>query len=398
MMSEAFVYEWKNKTNGKKYIGYHQGDENDGYVFSSKDEELLEAIARGQMERTIVANGTTQDMITLERNMLLEADAANNPEYYNKTNGGGKDLKAHIKPSLDVLENKIKNKEYEICMVPKGDVAAYKSFQVRFNEIDPKHVRHLKQKIDDKNGDTSDFDPVDILMDFYGKGDHLLMNGNQRRQAILDSKYARYVPCQYIPKSDWKQYSNIELESLANRLNKIPEKISLAVSKDDAIKYLKSVHAEGREVNTQQNHDELTKGYGFTKRQATDIIKSTIKEIEKEDSIPAGAVWIDWAKARKAQAKSIVEQYRTNDTMAFLMSSGGPQMWRVLEASIEFPKKSKIQMVVYHPSPADERKWFKDYLPLFEKTIKLRLNVTVNFTYLQTLDHLAGLQNPENVV
>ena len=37
---EAFVYEWENQENGKKYVGYHKGHTNDGYTFSSNDIEL----------------------------------------------------------------------------------------------------------------------------------------------------------------------------------------------------------------------------------------------------------------------------------------------------------------------------------------------------------------------
>lgn len=397
-MAEAFVYEWKNKTNGKKYIGYHQGDENDGYVFSSKDEELLEAIARGQMERTIVANGTTQDMITLERNMLLEADAANNPEYYNKTNGGGKDLKAYIQPNLDILEMKIKTKQYPTQMLQKDIVATFDKFQIRFNEIDPKHVRHLKEVIDDKNGDTTNFDPVDVLEDYYGKGKHLLLNGNQRLTAIVRSKRAKYVPTQFVPKSEWKGFKTIELESLANRLNSIPEKVSKSVNKDDAIKMLKRFAEEGKDVNSEQCLLELLK-YGFTKAQCKRYIKDVERQIDDAAKVPAGAVWIDWKVARKEESQRIVEQYRDKDSTAFLMSSGaGMKIWQYLEAATMFPQKTRMKLVVYHPSPSKQREWYQTVLPRIEKTLKLFVKVKVSFIELPTIDHTASLQNPENVV
>ena len=271
-------------------------------------------------------------------------------------------------------------------------------FQVRFDELNPKHVRELKEIIDDNNGDTTNFDPVDILRDYFGKEQHLLLNGNQRRQAVLDSKRAKYIQCQFIPKEVWKNFSKIELEALANRLNRKPAKASLPVNKEDAIKYLKSVHVEGRDIDTDQNFDELHLKLGFTKAQARKFIKAAQQEIDDAKAVPAGAVWIDWKTARKKEALRIVEQYRDKDSMAFLMSSAGPQMWRALEDSIEFPKKKQMIFVVYHTSPTAESTWFTKYLPLFEKVIKLRLNINVNFTYLPTIDHLAGLQDSKNVV
>lgn len=398
MHKEAFVYLWQNSKDKKKYIGYHKGDANDGYDTSSKDPEFLEAMAQGYMEREIIAYGTAQDMIALERTMLLEVDAKNNPDYYNKSNGGGGDLKAYIKPSLDEFEEQIKHKEFGVVPVKKEDLVSMERFQVRFDELNPKHVRELKEIIDDNNGDTTNFDPVDILRDYFGKEQHLLLNGNQRRQAVLNSKRAKYIQCQFIPKEVWKDFSKIELEALANRLNRKPEKPALSVNKDDAIKYLKSVHAEGRDIDDQQNFDELHLKLGFTKAQARKFIKSAQQEIDDAKAVPAGAVWIDWKTARKKEAIRIVEQYRDKDSMAFLMSSAGPQMWRALEDSIEFPKKKQMVFVVYHTSPTAESTWFTKYLPLFEKVIKLRLNINVSFTYLPTIDHLAGLQDRQDVV
>ena len=398
MRNEAFVYVWHNTTNGKKYIGYHKGDTNDGYDTSSKDPEFLEALARGYMKREIVAEGSAQAMIAVERTMLLEVDAKNNPDYYNKSNGGGSELKAYIKPSLDEFQEQIKSKEFKVVPVDKQDLVSMERFQVRFDELNPKHVRELKEIIDDNNGDTTNFDPVDILRDYFGKEQHLLLNGNQRRQAVLDSKRAKYIQCQFIPKEVWKNFSKIELEALANRLNRKPAKASLPVNKEDAIKYLKSVHVEGRDIDTDQNFDELHLKLGFTKAQARKFIKAAQQEIDDAKAVPAGAVWIDWKTARKKEALRIVEQYRDKDSMAFLMSSAGPQMWRALEDSIEFPKKKQMIFVVYHTSPTAESTWFTKYLPLFEKVIKLRLNINVNFTYLPTIDHLAGLQDSKNVV
>lgn len=398
MRNEAFVYVWHNTTNGKKYIGYHKGDTNDGYVTSSKNPEFLEALAQGYMKREIVAEGSAQAMIAVERTMLLEVDAKNNPDYYNKSNGGGSELKAYIKPSLDEFQEQIKNKEFTVVPVDKQDLVSMERFQVRFDELNPKHVRELKEIIDDNNGDTTNFDPVDILRDYFGKEQHLLLNGNQRRQAVLDSKRAKYIQCQFIPKEVWKNFSKIELEALANRLNRKPAKPSLSVNKEDAIKYLKSVHVEGRDIDTDQNFDELHLKLGFTKAQARKFIKAAQQEIDDAKAVPAGAVWIDWKTARKKEALRIVEQYRDKDSMAFLMSSAGPQMWRALEDSIEFPKKKQMIFVVYHTSPTAESTWFTKYLPLFEKVIKLRLNINVSFTYLPTIDHLAGLQNSKDVV
>ena len=129
MHKEAFVYLWQNNKDGKKYIGYHKGDANDGYDTSSKDPEFLEAMAQGYMKREIIAYGTAQDMIALERTMLLEVDAKNNPDYYNKSNGGGGDLKATSNLLLMNLRNRLNTKSLESFQLKRKILLLWKDFK-----------------------------------------------------------------------------------------------------------------------------------------------------------------------------------------------------------------------------------------------------------------------------
>lgn len=89
---EAFVYMWINKDDDRKYIGTHTGKPDDGYVCSSDAllEEYNECPTR--FIRTILAYGTTQEMIELETIMLLQLKTRMSPMYYNLSNNlsGGK--------------------------------------------------------------------------------------------------------------------------------------------------------------------------------------------------------------------------------------------------------------------------------------------------------------------
>jgi hypothetical protein len=90
MAFEAFVYGYRNLTNGKMYIGFRKNsDVNDGYIFSSIDADLKSAWGLGNLHRSILFCGDKETAITMERKLLKHADARRNANFYNKSNGGG---------------------------------------------------------------------------------------------------------------------------------------------------------------------------------------------------------------------------------------------------------------------------------------------------------------------
>lgn len=48
---EAFVYCWYNQDTKKKYIGYHKGNVDDGYVSSSCNDRFWKDYNEGKMKK-----------------------------------------------------------------------------------------------------------------------------------------------------------------------------------------------------------------------------------------------------------------------------------------------------------------------------------------------------------
>lgn len=85
---EAFVYIWKNLTNGKSYIGYHKGTEDDGYI-SSSSSELFWSDFNDQFmkwEREIVHRGTCNECLHHEQQLLKSIDLSES-RWYNNARG-----------------------------------------------------------------------------------------------------------------------------------------------------------------------------------------------------------------------------------------------------------------------------------------------------------------------
>ena len=68
---EAFVYLWRDSNANKFYLGYHKGAVDDNYAHSSTVMEsfTMKSIPTG-FTRRILATGTNEEMIDLERKLL----------------------------------------------------------------------------------------------------------------------------------------------------------------------------------------------------------------------------------------------------------------------------------------------------------------------------------------
>ena len=76
---------WISKDTDKKYIGYHKGYPDDGYIASSESflQDYNESPTR--FFRTILAYGSSQRMYELETKLLLDLETRMSPSYYNLT-------------------------------------------------------------------------------------------------------------------------------------------------------------------------------------------------------------------------------------------------------------------------------------------------------------------------
>lgn len=84
--TEAFIYMWINKDDDRKYIGMHSGIPDDGYICSSDSMLLDYAECPTRFIRTILAYGTTQEMLELETQLLITLKAKKSNLFYNLTN------------------------------------------------------------------------------------------------------------------------------------------------------------------------------------------------------------------------------------------------------------------------------------------------------------------------
>jgi hypothetical protein len=90
MLEHGFIYEWVNINSGKKYIGAHIGEYNDGYIGSGKyfrrayDKEP--SAFKRNILMSILSRDINNDIRISEETLLSSLNAAKSNDYYNITN------------------------------------------------------------------------------------------------------------------------------------------------------------------------------------------------------------------------------------------------------------------------------------------------------------------------
>lgn len=87
-MKDSFVYIWHNLTNNCKYIGYHKGRIDDGYVSSSSNDRFWKDYFNRlhDWKREIIFEGSQEECLKYEQNYLKSIDISSD-EWYNNARG-----------------------------------------------------------------------------------------------------------------------------------------------------------------------------------------------------------------------------------------------------------------------------------------------------------------------
>lgn len=264
MKTEAILYGYKNKKNDKIYIGFHKTeDKDDLYSSSSTSPQFRIDWTRGELEKTVLAEGTVEEMINLEYAVLTKFDAKNNKQFYNKSNGGGEgvDKTAVVDPKLikktvdwvggkiakekkkvgvfnklkmQKLAQSIKDGDREVVEVSVQQLYTLHRNQVRMQSIDHDHVEELVIAFSDPATARNYLTPVIVLADKTGRMIKLL-DGNHRVEAAHKAKWIE-IPSVIISEKEF-DHNDYNQEFFGVLMNDQPYKV-LGNNDDDLTKQL----------------------------------------------------------------------------------------------------------------------------------------------------------------
>ena len=323
--SEAFLYRFTNLLNGKIYLGIHKGQPYDGYMFSSKNKKFHKDFMdpNSQWKYEVLMYGTFEYVGAVEHAQLKEANAKDNDNYYNNSNGGSKIVLARIKVLQSIVKDIQTNKEYKGCKMMLISVKDLpdNAVQVREFTLDPEHVKSLRDIINDRRS-LGHLQVIVLKNRTYGgmTGD-LIIDGNHSIEAAKTSETGDegIMPTLVISEHLHKHLTDLEIDLMATMFNPREENPTLKTDLPTISRQVCAMRLQGMDSNGKEIQD-YKDGFHLSKKQ-----KSKVSKLANEmylEVVPNTSTWINYAvgeEGRKIKEK-IKNEHITNDNRTGIFS------------------------------------------------------------------------------
>ena len=399
-------YKLTNKVNGKWYYGIAKDDPTI-YTTSSKNTELLSAIQKGEVERTIeYVDDSWEHLQTWENNILKQNNAATNPKSYNRSNGiaVNKEIvndKMMKKVADDIvnynsvsginavdvdLTNEVESNN-KSRLIPTSIYNNLIFFQIRNVKRNGEHENNIADKIDEFYGNLDTLEEstgqkllVVVLENrlYNGRPVNLVIGGNHTWHATLKSQFGFKVRMLYIPKSVHEKWSDLEIRILGQYLNPRDKKTILETNEDDAVKTGLEIYKKTNKSTTSLT--SYLNNENWTNKQKDRIKQRVGREYEKWEELKNRPQnFIDYSTPEQKQLiDDKVKELEGSNTLVRVMSTGkasiGDPMTKVLHEIFNGEKRlEKIKIVLYHPNMNKynefKNKW-EQYFPTWQRLAK----------------------------
>lgn len=248
---DAYVYEYCNIENGKKYVGSHLGEFGDGYWHSSTNIEFIDLFSgmSPMFEYKILAVGSYTEMQNYESKIHKDNNVVKNPMYYN-LGVAPSAFKVPVRQNVmnDFVLKKIHAGDFNVSelwnkstLLERGEDSLVSALQVRY-EDNPKIIE-IRNRVSAK-GDASKCGRI-LIVELGGKK-YLIINGNSTLLAVEPLGFVTKLRVAIIPKSfiDQHNINESELRYIGQLMNPEQEIVTTPTSEDDLIKTLQQFYVD----------------------------------------------------------------------------------------------------------------------------------------------------------
>lgn len=371
---EGYTYEYTDLDTDRKYIGVHKGCVTDSYKHSSRNAEFNKIFqdSASRLKYEVLSYGTFREMLNLEHKLLKEVNAKDNPQYFNKTNGVQQYMTPDLESCREMVEM-IQAKKFPITREDKNEHVDMERLQVRYQD-DDKLQKLITQKLDDAGGSVEKCNPI-VVFEGRGKnGGDVRIDGNHTFYGALASKHTVQIKIMRVPYQEGLHLTDLEMETVADLLNARPDIVKKPCNVADGIKHVKSWVYNGAELRDAELVKAL-KMMGFTKSETTRILDGAEQELtEEKEKEKNGTVFKNYKSGKYLQEMTARTQklMAQDNTIALYMSSAKFSLERIVD-SLYANRNDDIKtvnVVIHHPSVAQERKWKENIQPQWLKQLR----------------------------
>ena len=401
----GYVYILTNTKNNKYYYGSGQGNPEDPekpYVTSSKNPELKEAIADGEIDRHILAFDDLSACRVIEKKYIDDMDAANDPNSYNQSNFTGaktnkvSDFGEANRIATEMREtqsyNGIKAKIVKLKKIgnkldPSDPLYDLEFLQPRKIVESGDHISLISTIIDDAHGqiETLEQKLTSVILENRKIGSRVknqLIGGRHTFKGTLRAEYGTKLRVLFIPASIHSHWSDDFVEDIALAHNGRSAIKTLESSLDDiAFRIVRkittlNISKDSSQIKVMKDSFNLTSKQRAT---VTRIVNKELDRIEHEKTKPEH--FIDYKKGTDARDEIDDKIKKLNEdphTFAKLYSTGksalGDDIIKLITQFYDGKKNLKhIALYLYHPSIPAKKKYESKYEKDFKNTKKFML-------------------------
>ena len=371
---QGYTYKYTDLDSNRKYVGVHKGCVTDSYKHSSRNVEFNKIFQNptSRLKYEVLSYGTFREMLNLEHKLLKKVNAKDNPEYFNKTNGVQQYMTPDLESCREMVEM-IQSNQFPITYEDKNEHVDMERLQVRYQD-DDKLQKLITQKLDDAGGSVEKCNPIVVFEGRGKKGGDIRIDGNHTFYGALASKHTVEIKIMRISYQEGLHLTDLEMDTIADLLNARPDIVKKPCNVADGIKHVKSWVYNGAELRDA----ELIKALqmmGFTKGETTRILDGAEQELTEEtEKEKNGSVFKNYKsgkylKEMTARTQKLMAQ---DNTIALYMSSAKFSLERIVD-SLYANRNDEIKtvnVVIHHPSVAQERKWKENIQPQWLKQLR----------------------------
>ena len=368
---DAYVYKYTNVTNGKWYVGWHQGMFDGTYWHSSKNKEFIKIFSglEAVLNLEILSTGLIIDMKNLESKILTDQKVKKNQLSYNGAGSptGNKELididKCH--EFIEFLENRIKNEEVQEENFE--DIENLPKLQVRAKGESGEHINRIRDGI--RETGLAKQNPVLIWEEVEPKTkSDMIGNGNHTIKAISGLKNINRIKTTRVTQeeiNDWNLNFD-EMRYIGNLLNPKAEVPKLETDEDDAIKILLGLKEKGVSISGDTDYGvRLLNGLKFKFKRPNCIVNKAEKLYTAKIRAKSGQKIAQYDKNHPENLKHLkrkADSLRNDHTIVIEMGTAYPSkiVRAIMEAVLDeetYPNHYDVQLVYFHNADSNMEKW-----------------------------------------